>query len=217
MSKSIPAHPDGSSAKNGDLIRRHERRIKAHAKLPDERRIHRAASRGLRLRLELLDERLRSRMRNRPEIFNQLAMRHADARIRERDCLRRLIRRDGHLQRRIRLDDFLPARLQEAQFLRGIRRIRNQLADEDLLIRVERMDDKIEKLRDLGLELMFLWCSGRTHRAADFMDRAAMRKRAITCHFHRFSLTARTRRNLSRVECLILSVLTSRVAGGTSI
>ena len=177
--------------KNGDLIRDHERRIKAHAKLPDERRIHRAA---LRLRLELFDERLRSRVCNRPEIFNQLPVRHADARIRERDRLRRLIRREGHLQRRIRLRDFLPARLQKAQFLRGIRRIRNQLADEDLLIRVERMDDKIEELRDLGLELMFLWCSGRTHRAADSMDGADLRKGCVAAtRLHRTSATNRAR------------------------
>ena len=41
------------------------------------------------------------------------------------------------------------------------------------------MDNEIEELRDLGLELMFLWCSGRTHRGADSMDAAHLRKRGI--------------------------------------
>ena len=105
---------------NRDFIRHHERRVKAHAKLPDERRIHRPT---LRLRAELLEERLRSRVRDRPEILDQLPVRHAQPRIRESDRLRRVIRRDGHLQRRIRLGDFLPARFQKSQLLARVRRI----------------------------------------------------------------------------------------------
>ena len=40
-------------------------------------------------------------------------------------------------------------------FSDGVRRIRDQLADEDLFVRVERMNDDLEQLRDLGLEGVF--------------------------------------------------------------
>ena len=145
-------------------------------RIADERRIHRPA---LGLRFELIQKRLRSGVRDRAEIFDQLAVCHADAGIGKSDRLRRVIRRDGHLQRRIRLRDFRAARLQKSQLLTRIRRVRDQLADEDLLVRVKRVDNEIEELRDLGLEFMFLGCSGRTHRAADSMDAARLRKERI--------------------------------------
>ena len=39
-----------------------------------------------------------------------------------------------------------------ALFLQGVGGVGDQLADEDLLLRVERVDDDIEQLLDLGLE-----------------------------------------------------------------
>jgi hypothetical protein len=41
------------------------------------------------------------------------------------------------------------------------------------------MDNEIEELGDLGLKLMFLWCSSRTHRAAESRDAARLRKRGV--------------------------------------
>jgi hypothetical protein len=40
-----------------------------------------------------------------------------------------------------------------AELFQRVRRVGDQLAHEDLLLRVERMDDDIEQLADLGLEL----------------------------------------------------------------
>ena len=47
-----------------------------------------------------------------------------------------------------------------AQLLECVGRIRNELAHEDFLFRVERVDDDIEQLLDLGLEFEFLRCGG---------------------------------------------------------
>ena len=50
----------------------------------------------------------------------------------------------------------------EAQFLAGIRGVRYQLAQEDLLVRIQRMDHQSQYLLGLGLELFDLWlCFGR--------------------------------------------------------
>ena len=49
-----------------------------------------------------------------------------------------------------------------AQLLERVGGVGNQFADEDFLLGVERMNDDIEELLDLGLELEFLR-SGRGH------------------------------------------------------
>jgi hypothetical protein len=47
-----------------------------------------------------------------------------------------------------------------AEFFEGVGGVGDQLADEDFFLRVERVDDDIEELLDLGLELEFLRCGG---------------------------------------------------------
>ena len=90
------------------------------------------------------------------EVVDQFAVGHPDAGIRERERFGRFVRSEGDAQRRIRVQDFLAAGLQELELLRGVRRVGNQLADKDFLVGVKRVDDDVEQLRDLGLELVFL-------------------------------------------------------------
>ena len=61
---------------------------------------------------------------------------------------------------RLRLIRRLTRSLREAQLLAGVGRVRDQLAHEDLFVRVKRMDDDIQQLLDLGLKMMFF---GRAH------------------------------------------------------
>ena len=52
-------------------------------------------------------------------------------------------------------------RLVEAQFLARVRRVGNQLADEDFFVRVKRMDDDVQQLLNLRLEMMGLFFAHR--------------------------------------------------------
>src|SRR5207249_2634907 len=68
---------------------------------------------------------------------------------------------DGNPGLRIWLINRGSGSLGEAEFFTGVSGVGDQLADEDLLIRVERVNDNIEQLLDLSLKVMFF---GRTHK-----------------------------------------------------
>jgi hypothetical protein len=55
--------------------------------------------------------------------------------------------------------------LEELEFLAGVGRVGDQLADEDLFVGVKGMDNEIEQLRDFGLESVF-FDRGHKMRAA---------------------------------------------------
>jgi hypothetical protein len=94
-----------------------------------------------------------------PRFFDELGPGHADAKVLDRDGLRLVVGGDVDLEpgRRRRC----PSRSAGvAELLEGVGGVGDQLADEDFLLRVERVDDDIEELLDLGLELELLRCGG---------------------------------------------------------
>ena len=58
------------------------------------------------------------------------------------------------------IENLLFGELGVAQFFERVRGVGDEFADEDFLLRVERVDDDIEQLLDLGLELEFLRSGG---------------------------------------------------------
>ena len=143
---------------NGDAFRRHKGRIKAHAKLPDEPRIPLAL-------FDLLQKRLGAGVGDRPEVFHQLGLRHADARVDDGEGLRRVVRGYVDGKGTVRLEN-LRARslLQELEFFIRIRSVGDELPNENFFFCVERMDDDFEKLGDLSLEFVFF---GLRHRGGE--------------------------------------------------
>ena len=130
------------------FFRDHERRIKADAELPDEARVVFAG-------LELFEKRLRSRVRDRSQILDQLRVCHTESRVGESDGFARVVGRDADLEREFGRDDFGAGSLEKLQLLRRVRGVRDEFADKDFLVRVKRVNDQIEQLRDLGLEGVF--------------------------------------------------------------
>src|SRR3989304_3192547 len=86
------------------------------------------------------------------DVRNHLVTRHADAVVGDRDGARLPVETDVELQLGVVFKQILRGQRLEAQLVAGIRRVRNQLAQEDLLVAVQRVDHEIEQLLDLGLK-----------------------------------------------------------------
>src|SRR5688572_13151140 len=98
---------------------------------------------------------LRTRMRDRPEILHQITMRHANSSVSEGDRARCFVGLDTDFQWQVRLINLFPGGLQEPEFLKCIRGIGNQFANENLFIGVERVNDNVQQLLNFGLKMMF--------------------------------------------------------------
>src|SRR5205823_6382230 len=105
----------------------------------------------------------RARFRDRPEIGDHLVAAHPDAVIGDGEDPCRRIVIDVDLRLEVVFEQRLVVQRFEAQLVAGIRRVRDQFAQEDLAIRVQRMDHELQELPDLGLEAEGLavdFCSG---------------------------------------------------------
>ena len=69
------------------------------------------------------------------------------------------------LQLGVVLEERLVGERLEAQLVAGVRRVRDQLAQEDLLVAVQGVDHQVEQLLDLGLEAQGLFRGGVVHRS----------------------------------------------------
>ena len=87
------------------------------------------------------------------QAIHQVAVGHAHAGIGNGDGFGLFIRFDGDAQSGFRLENGLTGGLHKAQPLASIRRVGNQLTNEDFTIRIEGMDYDIQQLLDLGLEM----------------------------------------------------------------
>src|SRR5690606_7800224 len=108
----------------------------------------------LRARLELLEEVLRARPRDGAEVQRELLLRHADARVLDDEPPLLRLRADAHGERALPLHERGLRQRPEAELVERVRRVGDELAEEDLLVRVEGVDDEREDAADLGLERM---------------------------------------------------------------
>ncbi len=137
-----------------DGLGHHERRVEPDAELADQ-------PGGLLVALaEGLEEGLGPGMGDRAEVLDQLGLGHPDAEVLDREGLGLVVGRDVDLELELVVEDVLLGELQVALLLEGVGGVRDQLPHEDLLLRVEGVDDDIEQLLDLGLELEGLWSGG---------------------------------------------------------
>ena len=139
---------------NLDALGRHERAVETDAELADEIGVFRAAF------TEGLQKSFGAGVGDRAEVFDELRAGHANAGVLEGDGLRLVVRSDINFQGDAVVLDILLGQLQVAEFFEGIGGIGHQFADEDFFLRVERVDDDIEQLLDLGLEFEFLRSGG---------------------------------------------------------
>jgi hypothetical protein len=137
----------GAAAGDAHLVGHHEGRIEADAELADQVGI------GFLALFECFEELARAGARDGAEVLDQLRARHADAGIRHRQRACFLV--PAHLDPQLGLvavQRRVGERF-EAELVAGIGGIRHQLAQEDVLVRIERMDHQPQHLLDFGLEL----------------------------------------------------------------
>merc|ERR1719487_1089894 len=120
------------------------RRVEADAELADHVDVG--------ARLHRLHERLGARLRDGAEVGDHLGLRHADARVDDRQRVVRLVRHQADEELGVRVEHRLVGERLVADLVERVRRVRDELAQEDLLVRVEGVDDERHQLVDLRLE-----------------------------------------------------------------
>ena len=91
------------------------------------------------------------------ETLHELVFGHSNAEILDRDGVGSIVCADFDLEIQIFVEDFLLSQLDVPDFLQGVGTIGYQFADEDLFLRVKRMNNDIQELLNFRLELMFFY------------------------------------------------------------
>ncbi|OMP13443.1 hypothetical protein COLO4_01679, partial [Corchorus olitorius] len=151
VARAFPAHAffgrhAGAARFHRYAVGHDERRVEAHAKLTDEGGVLLLVAR------QLAEELARARTGDGAEVADGLVAAHADAVVGDGDGARGSVKADADAQ--------LPAAFQqrrigdalEAQLVDRIRRIGNQLPQEDFLVAVQRVDHQMQKLLHFCLE-----------------------------------------------------------------
>ncbi len=88
------------------------------------------------------------------QIFDQVGLIHPDSEVLDRQSSGLIIGLDVDFERQVFIEDAITPQLNVPEFFKGVRRVGDELAKEDLLVRLEAVDDDVEDLTDLGLEGM---------------------------------------------------------------
>ena len=143
--------------------------VETDAELSDQR--HVAARR------HLVQKRGRSGLGDRTEVVHQVVLRHSDASVANGEHLALLVSLDADVQFGVLAASqlLLVGERHESNLVQGIRAVRDQFAQENILVRVQRVDDDVHQSRDLGLELKLFRPRGEVW---DFR-RAGVRRRVF--------------------------------------
>jgi len=79
-------------------------------------------------------------------------VRHPDAGVLDGEGPLLLVGDDADLQRDVAGEERRVGEGAETQLVESVGRVGDELAEEDLLVAIERVDDEVENLRDFGLE-----------------------------------------------------------------
>jgi hypothetical protein len=147
----LPSHAfrgrqSGAAAQHFDPIGHDECGVETHAELADERGVL------LLVAGELLEELGGSGARDGAEMRDGIFAAHADAVVADGQSALVLVRFDPYRELGVAGHQFGPAQGFEPQLVVGVGSIRNQLAQEDLAVAVQRMDHELQQLTDFGLE-----------------------------------------------------------------
>mmetsp|Transcript_85951 Transcript_85951/g.240539 ORF Transcript_85951/g.240539 Transcript_85951/m.240539 type:complete len:294 (-) Transcript_85951:7-888(-) len=126
------------------LVRNEVCRVEAHTELPDHGDV--AAGR------HRLHESLRTRLGNGAKVVDELVFRHADARVLDGDRRVCLVWDDLDEKVRLSLDLLRIGDGLVPDLVQGVGCVGNQLAQEDLLVAVEGVDDQAHQLLNVSVE-----------------------------------------------------------------
>ena len=153
LAPAVRAPPDGllrgqPGPPGGQLhpVRHDERGVEAHPELPDEGRVlPLVAGQGL-------EELPRPRLGDGADVLDDLGPAHPDPVVGHRDRPRVPVVGHADLQRPLVLRVLALGQQLQPQPVDGVRRVRDQLAQEDLLVAVQRVDHQVQELDHLRLE-----------------------------------------------------------------
>jgi hypothetical protein len=204
----------GLARRDRDLVGDDEGRVEAHAELADELRI------GARVARQLAEELSGAGLGDGAEVLGGLVAGHADAVVAHRDGGRLGVEFEFNGEFAIVLVQTVIGQRGEAQLVGGVGGVGDQLAQEDLAVAVQGIDDEIEQLGDLRLEAPLFFGSIERHgvlcgrvneagklwsRPGDFKSFARRRGRRATIaphgrapRPHRFEGRTRARRRACR-------------------
>ena len=146
-----PAHAffgggSGTAGLDSDAVGHDEAAVKAHAELTDQLRVF------LLIALELGHEFTRTALGDGAQIGHGLFGAHADAVVADGDGLLVGVETQPHLEvGRVFIELGMIDGL-ETQLVAGIRRVGDQLAQEDFLVGIQRVGNEVQDLLDLGLK-----------------------------------------------------------------
>ncbi len=143
----------GATRIHVDAVGDDERGIEADAELADQLRVL------LLIAGHAGEEFGGARLGNRTEVLDGFLAAHADAVIGDGDRARLRVGIDGDGELTASLQQIGLGQRLETQLVERVRSVGNQLAQEDFLVTVERMDHQLEQLLDLRLKAQGLrWC-----------------------------------------------------------
>src|SRR3989344_4436318 len=102
--------------------------------------------------LKSLHEGLGAGLGDGAEVVHQVGLGHADAAVDDVDALVLPVGHKVNVELGVGLEGRLVGEADVADLVQSIGSVRDELAQEDLIVRVERVDDEIEQLVDLSLE-----------------------------------------------------------------
>ena len=133
---------------HGHLVGGHERGVEPDAELSDE--LGRGRGIFLLRLLQFGEESARTGMCDGAEVFDELLLRHADAVVGDRQRAGGFVGGDADLAL---AGEFGTGQRQETPFVQRVGGVRDQLAQEDFPVRVDRVDHHVEQFFDFGFEL----------------------------------------------------------------
>ena len=146
----------GLARLDGHLFADHECRVETDTELTDELLVIDRGIILLRL-LQLLEECLRAGLRNRADVVYDFLTAHADAVILDCQRMSILVRYQVDLECLIIAQDIGIGQALEMDLVDRIRCVRDELPQEDLVIRIDGVDHQVQQLLGFGLEFMFLF------------------------------------------------------------
>src|SRR5262249_7613057 len=122
--------------------------------LPDQRQIGLALA-GVGGRRQAAEKLLRSAVRNRPQVLDELIVSQADAVVADDEQLGLFVGFERDLEGRAVAVDFF-GELNVPELIERVGGVRDQLAERDLAVLVQRVRQDVQQLLDLGLKREFL-------------------------------------------------------------
>ena len=136
---------------DGDPVGDHERAVEADAELADDVHVRALAL----VCAEAVLEGHGAALCYDAQILLKFLLRHADAVVGDGDGAPRLVRRDQDAEIVPRHAHLVVGEREVAQLVDGVGGVGDDLAQEDLLVRVDGVDHQVEQAFALGLELLF--------------------------------------------------------------